>query len=112
MVLQSGHGVSHAYPIYKGYAVGDAILRADFGGAEVTEVFRDAIPQLQHQSSTPSLMRKLSAAKEKYAFCAPSINGALPAPIEDTIPLIESYSGIPVPHPPLSYLIPSHDLQI
>jgi len=37
LVLDSGEGVTHATPIYEGFAVPHATLRSDYGGRDVTE---------------------------------------------------------------------------
>ena len=37
LVLQSGHGVTHAVPIHQGYAISDGIGRLDLAGHDLTE---------------------------------------------------------------------------
>jgi len=92
MVLQSGYEISHAYPLYEGNCLSHAIEGTAYGGADVTEALRKGIPQLRHERALPALMRQISSWKDQYAFCVS--DGVLPPPFCDSVPPIESYSGM------------------
>ena len=37
LVIDSGHGATHAVPVYSGYAIPDAIARTDFAGQDLSQ---------------------------------------------------------------------------
>ena len=45
VVLDSGHGVTHAVPIYEGFALSHATQRLNFGGHDVTEYMRKLLSE-------------------------------------------------------------------
>ena len=64
VVFDSGDGVSHAVPIFEGYAIPHAILRSELAGRQVTEYL---IRLLMEQGNTVERARDI---KEKRCFVA------------------------------------------
>lgn len=51
-VLDSGEGVTHVVPVYEGYAVHHAILRAEYSGWTVTDYLRDLLTERGYYFTT------------------------------------------------------------
>jgi centractin len=70
IVLDSGDGVSHAVPVYEGFAMPSAIRRIDVAGRDVTEhlqtLFRKS-GAVFHTSAEKEVVRSI---KEKSCFVA------------------------------------------
>lgn len=70
IVLDSGDGVSHAVPVYEGFAMPSSIRRIDVAGRDVTEhmqlLFRKS-GYVFHTSAEKEVVRTI---KEKYAYVA------------------------------------------
>lgn len=71
VVLDSGDGVSHAVPVYEGFAMPNSIRRIDVAGRDVTEqmqlLFRKS-GLVFHTSAEKEVVR---AIKEKTCYVAP-----------------------------------------
>ncbi|KAL8743102.1 MAG: hypothetical protein Q9190_004510 [Brigantiaea leucoxantha] len=71
VVLDAGDGVSHAVPVYEGFAMPNSIRRIDVAGRDVTEqmqlLFRKA-GYLFHTSAEKEVVRMI---KEKTCYVAP-----------------------------------------
>ena len=70
VVLDSGDGVSHAVPIYEGFALPHAIMRMDVAGREVTEQLQLLLRKagyVFHTSAEKEVVRQL---KEKLCYVA------------------------------------------
>lgn len=71
IVLDSGDGVSHAVPVYEGFAMPSSIRRIDVAGRDVTEhmqlLFRKS-GYVFHTSAEKELVRII---KEKTCYVAP-----------------------------------------
>ena len=67
VVVESGHGVTHAVPVFEGYALPHAILRLDVGGDDVNECLRRSLALRGYQfgSSQLDLVRDI---KEKLCY--------------------------------------------
>lgn len=71
MVLDAGDGVSHAVPVYEGFAMPNSIRRIDVAGRDVTEhmqlLFRKS-GLVFHTSAEKEVVRSI---KEKTCYVAP-----------------------------------------
>lgn len=71
VVLDAGDGVSHAVPVYEGFAMPNSIRRIDVAGRDVTEhmqlLFRKSGLVL-HTSAEKEIVREI---KEKTCYVAP-----------------------------------------
>ena len=70
IVLDAGDGVSHAVPVYEGFAMPSSIRRIDVAGRDVTEymqlLFRKS-GYVLHTSAEKEIVRNI---KEKHSFVA------------------------------------------
>ncbi|RVD83809.1 uncharacterized protein DFL_005583 [Arthrobotrys flagrans] len=70
IVLDSGDGVSHAVPVYEGFAVPSAIRRIDVAGRDVTEHLQTLLRKsgaVFHTSAEKEVVRQI---KEKASYIA------------------------------------------
>ncbi|EGX45110.1 Actin-like protein [Orbilia oligospora] len=71
IVLDSGDGVSHAVPVYEGFAVPSAVRRIDVAGRDVTEHLQTLLRKsgaVFHTSAEKEVVRQI---KEKASYIAP-----------------------------------------
>jgi centractin len=70
MVLDVGDGVSHAVPVYEGFAINSAIRRVDVAGRDVTEYLQTLLRKagfVFHTSAEKEVVRQM---KEKVSYLA------------------------------------------
>ena len=70
IVLDVGDGVSHAVPVYEGFAVNSAIRRVDVAGRDVTEYLQTLLRRagfVFHTSAEKEIVRQM---KEKICYVA------------------------------------------
>ncbi|KAK6514932.1 Actin-like protein [Arthrobotrys conoides] len=71
IVLDSGDGVSHAVPVYEGFAIPSAVRRIDVAGRDVTEHLQTLLRKsgaVFHTSAEKEVVRQI---KEKASYIAP-----------------------------------------
>lgn len=70
MVLDAGDGVSHAVPVYEGFAISNSIRRIDVAGRDVTEHLQTLLRKsgyIFHTSAEKEVVRMI---KEKSSYVA------------------------------------------
>jgi actin len=67
-VVDSGHGVSFAVPIYEGYASPHAIQKLDIGGRHLDEYLNQILLEKGYEFTTPLELEILSEIKEKLCY--------------------------------------------
>jgi centractin len=70
IVLDSGDGVSHAVPVYDGFAIPNSVRRIDVAGRDVTEYLQTQLRKagyIFHTSAEKEIVRQI---KEKTSYVA------------------------------------------
>jgi centractin len=70
IVMDSGDGVSHAVPVYEGFAVPSSIRRIDVAGRDVTEHLQLLLRKQGHVFHTSAEKEVVRAIKEKTSYVA------------------------------------------
>ncbi|KAB8342951.1 hypothetical protein FH972_022547 [Carpinus fangiana] len=68
IVLDSGDGVSHAVPVYEGFAMPNAVRRIDVAGRDVTENLQTLLRKAGHVFHTSAEKEIVRAIKEKCCY--------------------------------------------
>jgi centractin len=70
MVLDSGDGVSHAVPVYNGFAIQNSIRRIDVAGRDVTENLQKHLRRAGYVFHTSAEKEIVRLMKEKVSYVA------------------------------------------
>lgn len=76
-VLDSGDGVTHAVPVYEGYALEKSIQRIDIAGRDVTNYLKLCLRKEGHIFTGSAEMETVRTIKERCCFLAPDMNLAV-----------------------------------
>jgi len=68
IVLDSGDGVSHAVPVYEGFAIPNSIRRIDVAGRDVTEYLQVLLRKAGYVFHTSAEKETVRDLKEKICF--------------------------------------------
>ena len=69
--MDSGDGVSHAVPVYEGFAIPSAIRRIDVAGRDVTEYLQLLLRKAGYVFHTSAEKEVVRQIKEKTTYVAP-----------------------------------------
>lgn len=70
VVLDSGDGVTHAVPVYEGFALPHAVMRSDVAGRDVTDHLMLQLRRTGHVFHTSSEREVVRTIKEKECYVA------------------------------------------
>eukprot|EP00004_Rigifila_ramosa_P016475 TRINITY_DN3915_c0_g1_i2.p1 TRINITY_DN3915_c0_g1~~TRINITY_DN3915_c0_g1_i2.p1 ORF type:complete len:340 (+),score=77.27 TRINITY_DN3915_c0_g1_i2:221-1240(+) len=101
VVLDVGDGLTHAVPVYEGYALQHAVTRSDLGGRDVTGQLQLLLRKAGFPTETSAEREVVRTIKERVCFVSPSVRRGNARKRSEAGPLP---SG--VPEAPVKYELP------
>lgn len=71
VVLDSGHGVTHGFPVFEGFGLPHAITRMNLAGTDVTEYFNLQLKKEGYNFDSTSELNMVQTMKEKMCAVMP-----------------------------------------
>ena len=70
VVVESGHGVSHIYPIYDGFAINRGVVRLEYSGRTLTDYLLKLLAKRGHMYKTTAEREMVQEVKEQMCYVA------------------------------------------
>merc|ERR1719449_129719 len=74
LVVESGEGVTHAVPVYEGYAIPHAIFSMDIAGKDITEALAEEV--LEHHLVSDNTLPQIFQSMREHV-CRVQIGGVV-----------------------------------
>ena len=92
VVLDVGEGVTHAVPVYEGFALPHSVTRSDIAGRDVTRHFQLLLRRSGLSFSTTAEVDFVKSLKEEICYCTPT-----PTDANDDLAVKESKTQYQLP---------------
>lgn len=72
-VVDSGDGVTHVIPVYKGHVIGSCIRHIPLAGSHITNFIVDMLRERKEPIPAVNIKGVARTIKEKYCYCCPKL---------------------------------------